>query len=137
MRLSNRGFRMCGIMSSKRPVNLDLFTIRFPLPAITSIMHRISGAFLFPAVGGLLYLLELSLASESGFAEAGRLLDSLAAKALLWLVLSALAYHFIAGCRHLLMDLGIGESLAGGLLGARLILLLSVLAAVGLGVWLW
>ena len=123
-------------MKDGRPVNLDLFSIRFPLPAITSILHRISGAFLFLATAGLLYLLDLSLGSAAGFAAAQELLAGLPARLLLWLALSGLAYHLIAGCRHLLMDLGLGESLRGGVLTAYGVLLLSAAAAVGLGLWL-
>jgi len=48
-----------------------------------------------------------------------------------------LAYHVIAGVRHLLMDLGIGESLEGGKRGAISVLLLGVVAAALIGVWLW
>ena len=123
--------------NDKRPVNLDLFSLKFPLPAIASIMHRVSGAFLFLGVGGLLYLLDMSLSSEAGFATMLALFDSLTARVLLWLVLTALAYHLIAGCRHLLMDMGIGEGRVTGPLAARLALLLSLAAAAALGVWLW
>lgn len=45
-------------MNSKRPVNLDITTIKLPLPAYTSILHRISGILLFVGVGFLLYALE-------------------------------------------------------------------------------
>ena len=123
-------------MKDPRPVNLDLFSIRFPLPAITSILHRISGAFLFLATAGLLDLLDLSLNSAAEFAAVQQLLVGLPARLLLWLVLTGLAYHLIAGCRHLLMDMGIGESLRGGVLGAYAVLLLSIAAAVAIGVWL-
>ena len=34
-------------IKKKRPKNLDLPTIRLPLPGILSIIHRISGAVLF------------------------------------------------------------------------------------------
>ena len=51
----------------KRPVYLNLVAIRLPLPGFVSILHRISGAFLFLAVVWLLFLLDRSLASESGF----------------------------------------------------------------------
>jgi len=34
-------------LSTDRPVNLDLGTFRFPITAIASIMHRISGVILF------------------------------------------------------------------------------------------
>ncbi|MGI9251105.1 MAG: succinate dehydrogenase, cytochrome b556 subunit [Pseudohongiellaceae bacterium] len=124
-------------MNNKRPVNLDIFSIRFPLPAITSILHRVSGAFLLLGIGGLLYLLDMSLASEAGFAAAGELLAEPLARIVLWLILTALAYHFIAGCKHLLMDMGIAEGKASGNLAARLVLVLFAATAIALGVWLW
>ena len=33
-------------MVRKRPKNLNLLTIRLPVPALVSIMHRVSGALL-------------------------------------------------------------------------------------------
>ena len=50
-------------MQTKRPVNLDLSTIRFPLPAIISILHRITGIWLFLALPFLLVMLRGSLES--------------------------------------------------------------------------
>ena len=45
-----------------------LFEIRLPVPGWVSILHRISGAWLFfPFVAWLLYLLDKSLQSEQGF----------------------------------------------------------------------
>ena len=44
-----------------------LFEIRLPLPGWISILHRISGALLFVALVWLLWMLDSSLASESGF----------------------------------------------------------------------
>ena len=45
-----------------------LFQIRLPVPGWVSIMHRVSGALLvFPFAAWLLYLLDVSLASEAGF----------------------------------------------------------------------
>ncbi|MCH1448834.1 MAG: succinate dehydrogenase, cytochrome b556 subunit, partial [Litoricolaceae bacterium] len=34
-------------MSRERPVNLDLTTFSFPITAIASILHRVSGVILF------------------------------------------------------------------------------------------
>lgn len=48
----------------QRPVNLDLQTIRFPITAIASILHRVSGVITFIAVGILLWLLGTSLSSR-------------------------------------------------------------------------
>ena len=124
-------------MKDTRPVNLDLTTIKFPLAAITSILHRISGIGLFFGVGILLYFLKLSLSSEAGFNRALQLLDSSLIKVLMWMILMAVFYHLIAGLKHLLLDIGIGESKEGANTGATIVLLLFVIAAAAGGVWVW
>ena len=106
-------------MKPNRPVNLDLGTIALPLPAKASILHRVSGVALVVAVAVLLYLFDLSLSGEAGFARAAGLLATTPAKLVIWAVLAALIYHCVAGVKHLLMDLGIGESLQGGITAAR------------------
>ena len=124
-------------MKDTRPVNLDLTTIKFPLAAITSILHRISGIGLFFGVGILLYFLKLSLSSEAGFNRALQLLDSSLIKILMWMILVVVFYHLIAGLKHLLLDIGIGESKEGANTGATIVLLLFVIAAAAGGVWVW
>ncbi|WP_204311073.1 succinate dehydrogenase, cytochrome b556 subunit, partial [Stenotrophomonas maltophilia] len=56
-------------MNSKRPVNLDLRTIKLPVTAYTSILHRISGVILFLGIAVLLFALDKSLSSEEGFEQ--------------------------------------------------------------------
>jgi len=124
-------------VKDKRPRNLDFSTLRLPLPAITSILHRVSGAFIFAGVAVLLWLLSESLASEEGFARVGQWLDLTIVKLLVWAVLAGLLYHLIAGIKHLMMDMGIGETIEGGLLGARLVIAFSAIAILLTGVWLW
>lgn len=124
-------------MKDNRPVNLDLTKFRWPLPALTSIVHRISGVFIFLAIALLLYLLELSLESEAGFADVASLIANPLIKFFVWAVLAALLYHLIAGIKHLLMDFGIGETLAGSVLGAKLVIVSSAIAIIIAGVWLW
>lgn len=124
-------------MNDKRPKNLDFSTIRLPLPAITSILHRISGVFIFAGVAVLLWLLSESLTSGEGFARVATWMTMPLTKLLIWAVLSGLLYHFIAGIKHLMMDMGIGETLAGAQTGARLVVVLSIIAIVLSGVWLW
>lgn len=77
------------------------------------------------------------MASADGFARVEQWLNQLPVKLLLWAVLAGLLYHFIAGIKHLLMDMGIGETFAGSLFGAKLVIALSALAIVLTGVWLW
>ena len=96
-------------MSNKRPVNLDIGTIRLPITSYVSILHRISGVILFLAVAILLYVLEESLASEQSFEALKGYFSNIIFQIILWASLVALAYHVVAGVRHLIMDLGIGE----------------------------
>ncbi|MEJ2679901.1 MAG: succinate dehydrogenase, cytochrome b556 subunit [Gammaproteobacteria bacterium] len=127
-------------MKDRRPTNIDLNSLRayaFPLPAVTSILHRISGFALFLAIPFLLWLLDASLQSEVNFKEVVAFLDVGVVKFFLWLALCGLFYHVFAGVKHLLMDIGIGETLAGARLGSWIILGLSGFAALVLGVWLW
>lgn len=124
-------------MKDTRPVNLNLFVFRWPITAITSILHRISGVFIFLGTAVLLYLLELSLSSEAGFAEAAALLDGGLMKFVIWAVTAGILYHLIAGIKHLFMDLGIGETIEGGKMGAILVLVAGTLAIAAAGYWIW
>ena len=123
-------------MKNRRPVNLDLRTIRLPVAALASITHRVSGIIVFLGIAGLLYLLEISLTSEADFESLRSGLGPLS-KFLLWGVLSALAYHLVAGVKHLLLDLGLGESKEGGPIGAQITFAVSIVLAVLVGMWVW
>lgn len=124
-------------VNSKRPVNLDLRTIQLPVTAYTSIAHRISGVILFLGIAVLMYALDLSLASEQGFEQVKSCLASPLAKLVIWGLLSALLYHLVAGVRHLIMDMGIGETLEGGKQGSKIVIAVSAVLIVIAGVWVW
>ena len=102
-------------MDKKRPVNLDLGTIALPITSYVSILHRVSGVIMFFAVAVLLWLLESSLASEASFNELSDLFNNPLCQIIVWGTLAALAYHSVAGMRHMIMDFGVGEdSFASG-----------------------
>ena len=124
-------------MKDKRPKNLDFTTLRLPLPAITSILHRVSGVFIFAGVAVLLWLFDESLTSAEGFLQVEQWFDLIAVKFIVWAIIAGLIYHLIAGIKHLLMDIGIGESLEGGLAGAKLVVVISIIGILMAGVWLW
>lgn len=124
-------------MKDNRPKNLDLATLRFPLPALASITHRISGVVIFAGVFVLLWLLAESLSSESGFATVQQWLSSTPVKLVVWAILAGLLYHLFAGIKHLVMDFGIGETLEGANTGAWLVIVISAIAILLTGVWIW
>jgi succinate dehydrogenase / fumarate reductase, cytochrome b subunit len=124
-------------MDKKRPIYLDLTKIRMPVAAIVSILHRLSGVALFLAIPYLLYLWLLSLSSAEGYDALQTALQGGMMRGLVYLVLLALLYHWVAGIRHLLMDMGVGEEKISGRRGAILVLVVVVVLALLLGVWLW
>lgn len=124
-------------MNKKRPVNLDISTIKLPITAFVSILHRLSGIFLFAGVGVLLWMLDASLESQEGFTAVGDFASNPICLLVLWVVLAALAYHMVAGIRHLIMDFGVGESLQGGQLGAKIVIVIAAILIALAGVWIW
>ena len=114
---------MSGNHSSPRPVNLNLLRFHFPLPAVTSITHRITGVVLFLGVWVLLYLLHESLVGM----DTGRTFASAPlGKLILIAIFAAASFHLLAGIKHLLLDLGIGERLQSARLLAALVWLLAI-----------
>jgi len=121
-----------------RPIYLNLFAIRQPVPAIISIMHRASGALLFLAgIPLVLWFMQRTLASPEGFAAAfgpfATPFGKLALLALAW----AYIHHFVAGVRHLMLDLHLGIDLPSARRSAAVVLVLSVLLTLIVAVRLW
>lgn len=117
--------------------NFNLFTIRYPLTAIISILHRLSGLFVFLLIPFFLWMLQSATHSQTGYDHIHTLFIKPGIKFLIWLSLAAFGYHFVAGLRHLLMDIGYGESLAAARLTATLTLIISIIWAILIGIWLW
>ncbi len=124
-------------LHSLRPKNLNLLTVRFPLSAIMSVGHRAAGILLFLALPYLLYLLQLSFASETGFEQAHRILNSIWIKLLMLLLIWALAHHVIAGIRYFLLDLDIGIDRQMAQKSALLVIILGVLVTITAALFLF
>lgn len=125
-------------VKKQRPVNLNLLTIHFPVTAIVSILHRVSGVITFVALGVLLWLLGLSLSSEEGFTAVKGMLASIWVKLIIWGILTALTYHILGGIRHLLTDFGLlSETFFVGKITSYAVMILAVLFSVLAGVLVW
>jgi succinate dehydrogenase / fumarate reductase cytochrome b subunit len=97
-----------GVMKDKRPVYLNLFKIRLPIAGMVSLAHRASGILLFVAIPFAVYLLDLSIISPDGFNEVITILQHPVILLLEVILVWALAHHFFAGIRFLLIDADIG-----------------------------
>ncbi|HHM05190.1 MAG TPA: succinate dehydrogenase, cytochrome b556 subunit [Gammaproteobacteria bacterium] len=116
------------------PVFLDLARIRLPVTALLSIGHRVAGVVMVLVLPFLIYLLQLSLADEAGYARASAVFDHGGVKLLLVLVLWAFFHHLFAGLRFLVLDFAVGLERAAARRSAWLVNIAAVLGA--LLVWI-
>lgn len=86
----------------------DLPTYRWPVASLVSGMHRFSGVLMFALLPLIIWIFDNSVSSEISFARfrsafetgASGIFLKLVALALIW----AYLHHFIAGLRHVWMD---------------------------------
>ena len=126
--------------NDKRPINVgisDLLVFRFPITAISSITHRIAGAALFVGIAFMLYVLQLSLASEQGFNSVIAVIKSPLGMLITVGLLAALSFHLVAGIKHLFMDMGGGETIESGAFASKLVLLASAILIFLSALWVF
>ena len=111
----------------------DLPTYRLPAAGIVSILHRVSGAIMFLLMPFIIWMFDVSVSSEISFSRFTSAFGvgvgfvpgwfvKLTALGLIW----AYLHHFIAGLRHLWMDINHAVSKEFGKSSAVVTLTLSV-----------
>ena len=119
---------------------VDAMQYRLPLAGVVSILHRVSGLLMFMLLPFIVWLFDVSLTSEisyerftSAFVAGIGFLPGwfikLVALALIWSYL----HHFIAGVRHLWMDMTHSVTKEQGRSSAVVTLVGSVVLTVALG----
>jgi succinate dehydrogenase / fumarate reductase cytochrome b subunit len=120
-----------------RPKNLKLSTIRLPLPALISILHRASGVILFLVIPVFIWALQTSLLSDTGYQSLQNLMQCWLVKLMLLGIAWAFIHHFLAGLRHLAHDAHWWEGLMQARVTSKLVLALSLVLTMVIGVKLW
>lgn len=105
------------------------------MAAIISIAHRASGILMVLLIPAMVYLLDLSLASEQGFQQVNSLLGNNLVKLVMVLLSWALLHHLFAGIRYLFLDFDIGVGLVESRVTAWIIFTLAALLAAATGAW--
>ena len=111
----------------------DLPTYRLPAAGWVSILHRVSGALMFILLPFIIWMFDMSISSEISFAKFASVFTlglgfapgwfmKLVVLALIW----AYLHHFIAGVRHLWMDMNHAVSKEFGKSSAVTVLALSL-----------
>ena len=97
-----------------RPVYMNLFQIRLPISAISSITHRLAGIYIFfISLPLFLFLLYFTTKSYNDFMFIQHTFNnSIFFSTFVSFSFLVFAYHILTGIRHLLQDLHIGESLS-------------------------
>ena len=125
-------------MKTDRPVNINPLTdYGWPFTAIVSITNRVLGMVLFVGFALALYLLDLGLSSEEGFAEAALLMKHNVVKSFVLFLIFSLTYHLVAGIKHLLLDFHIGDSFQAAQIGSGIVVISSILITGVIGMNLW
>jgi len=123
----------------------DLPTYRLPAPGWVSILHRVSGVLMFLLLPFIIWMFDTSVSSEYSFARFRGAFTAglgfvpgwfakLVALALIW----AYLHHFIAGVRHVWMDVShkaVSKQFGG--MSAKVTLVLSLGLTVVLGLKLF
>ncbi len=130
-------------MTRQRPGTMrliDAVKYRLPVAALVSILHRVSGAIMFVLLPFVIWLFDVSVTSEISFERFTSAfsvgigfvpgwLVKVAVLGLIW----AYLHHFIAGVRHLWMDMTHSVTKAQGHSSAVVTLIASLVLTVVLG----
>ena len=84
----------------------------------------------------MLFALQKSLQSEDGFNFIRAQMASPSGLFIFFFVMAPFVFHFVAGIKHLFMDLGFGETYEGGALGAKLVFTISAVLIALIMFWL-
>jgi succinate dehydrogenase / fumarate reductase cytochrome b subunit len=121
-----------------RPKYLNLFQIKQPMPAVVSLLHRISGALLFfPGIPALLWGLDMTLSSPEEYARLQSILTNPLAKVGLLLSLWFFVHHFCAGIRFVALDLHYGIELQQARLTSKIVVAAGAVITFLIGILVW
>ena len=124
-------------LKDPRPRYLDLLRIRQPVPAVLSILHRISGFGMFLAIPLLLYLFQMSISSTDDYLRFRGVFAHPLTKLLLIGLAWALFHHLFAGIRFLLMDVHLGLELRRARASSVIVIAAAIVCTIGFGVLIW
>ena len=121
-----------------RPVYMNLFQIRLPISAISSITHRLAGIYIFfISLPLFLFLLYFTTKSYNDFMFIQQAFyNSIFFSTFVSFSFLVFAYHILTGVRHLLQDLHIGESLSASRVSSYIVFILWFLLILFL-IWMF
>ena len=120
-----------------RPKNLNLLTIRLPINAVVSILHRMSGMVLFLLIPVLIWTMQTSLSSEQAYLALGEMFGHWTFKLMLIVFSWPFFHHLYAGLRHLGQDVHWMTTLNKARFSSRVVLVLDACSALIFAYYIW
>lgn len=117
---------MADVNRGNRPLSPHLQVYRLPIPAVTSILTRITGHALSAAILLLVWWLVAAVSSPGAFATADWVLRSWLGFLIMTGSTWALWFHALSGVRHLFYDNGLGLEIDEAKRGSWAIIIGSV-----------
>lgn len=125
-------------MSDNRPVNLDLGTVKFPITAIASILHRVCAVISWVGLGFLLFALCYVQDGKDNYTILASILETnFLAQFVAWGLLTAFGYYCSGTVKHIIQDFGYCEDFEGGKTISWLAIIVGVILSVLAGVLVW
>lgn len=124
----------------KKPIkyiDVPYLAPRMPIPAIVSILHRITGIALFACLPIILWLFSGSLSSQEGFDLYQTIVGNPLVKIIMIGLLWAYLHHAFAGIRFLFLDLHKGLELETARATAKIVAIAAPIVALIMGAILW
>jgi succinate dehydrogenase / fumarate reductase cytochrome b subunit len=122
---------MSDLTRPARPIHRNIHisqivAYRLPASGLVSILHRISGALLFLLMPFLLWLFDRSITSVGTFETMKSVASNWFVKLVLLVIIWSYLHHFVAGVRHLFLDVHIGVEKDSGRQTATAVLVVSL-----------
>lgn len=130
-------------MTKSRPGTMrlmDALQYRLPLAGVVSILHRASGGLMVVLLPFVVWMLDTSLSSQGSFERFSAaftvglgVVPAVGVKVVVLALIWAYLHHFIAGVRHLWMDMTHSVTVQAGRSSAVVTLALSLALTLALG----
>lgn len=125
-------------MNTQRPVNLDLQTVRMPITAAASILHRITAVISWVGMAFLLVVLCFALGSQESYSKlAAAYESSFLLQFFSWGFLTAFGYYCMGTLKHIIQDFGFFEDFEGGKLISWAAIGAGILLSLLAGILVW
>ena len=120
----------------KRPTSPHIQIYRWNISSLTSIMHRMSGIALYFAVVAICwyivyYAYQINIDVEHEQCDCwSKVLFKFVFLSAIFIITSALYYHFFNGIRHLFWDIGKGFEINRAKANGYLVIILTIIATI-------